>query len=65
MTANETIDARCTDCVALGVECLEGYEVAKLRCSICGHRFVLMRTGCSLPATECPECALREMSYDD
>jgi hypothetical protein len=52
-----TPDARCADCIDLGVECPKGYRTDAVKCNVCGWRAVAVSAACVVPIRfECGAC---------
>lgn len=53
-------EMRCSSCIAIGVECPDGYRVVKLTCAIDrNHQFVCKAAGCEPRMWQfCPYCGV-------
>ena len=58
-----TEELRCHSCIALGVECPDGYFDGNVTCDVCGYQFVLVAAMCA-PIINCPECE-GTVTYDE
>ena len=65
MAEADTVELRCSDCIAMGVECPSGYKVDRMVCDVCGFRLALTYTACTDVECACPECGGSLDDLDD
>jgi len=49
-------DARCDECISIGVECPEGYTTSRCVCDICSSTFILVKAECHDELPSCRHC---------
>ena len=60
----DEIEARCDECVSLGVECVKGYLAQQIECDVCGDKFTLVKAGCNEHEPYCASCGSKSVTID-